>query len=139
VRLEARARHRLRRHCDKGASIDTMYANHNEYPGAFTVMFKEPAGYDSENKNWFWAKYTANGEIMKNPKGTLLAGRAAKGTDAGRIACHTVMCVADLEVLLKSKARRGGYVRCRHQVAQATKRPEMIHMVMVVCSRTGVR
>ena len=85
----------------KGATVDIVYANPNKYLGAYTVMFKKPAGYDPENKNWFWAKYTANGEIMKNPKGMLLAGRVAKGMDKGCIACHTATGGADLEVLTK--------------------------------------
>ena len=88
-------------HSAKGADVDTVYANPNKYLGAYTVMFKKPAGYDPENKNWFWAKYTPNGEIMKNPKGMLLAGRIAKGTDEGCIACHTVVGGDNLEALLK--------------------------------------
>ncbi len=88
-------------HGGESATIDTVYANPNKYIGAYTVMFKKPAGYDPENKNWFWAKYTANGEIMKNPKGMWLAGRVAKGTDEGCIACHTVVGGDDLEALLK--------------------------------------
>ena len=37
---------------------------------------------------WFWAKYKKDGSIDKNPKGAKLAGRVAKGKDAGCIACH---------------------------------------------------
>ena len=88
-------------HGGEGATIDTVYANPNKYLKAYTVMFKKPAGYDPDNKNWFWAKYTSNGEIMKNPKGMLLAGRVAKGTDEGCIACHKVVGGDDLEALLK--------------------------------------
>ena len=64
-------------------------------------MFKKQAGYDPENKNWFWAKYMPNGDIMKNPNGMRLAGRVAKGTDKGCIVCHTVLGGDDREVLLK--------------------------------------
>jgi hypothetical protein len=88
-------------HGGKGATVDTVYANPNKYLGAYTVMFKKPDGYDPENKNWFWAKYMPNGEIIKNPKGMLLAGRVAKGMDEGCIACHTVVGGDNLEVLLK--------------------------------------
>ena len=62
-------------------------------PDAFmtsiTVMFKRETGYDEDNKNWFWAKYTPNGELLKNPKGMALAGRVAKGKKGGCIACHS--------------------------------------------------
>ena len=44
--------------------------------------------YDPDNQNWFWAKYLPNGSLDKNPKGMQLAGRVAKGADAGCIACH---------------------------------------------------
>jgi hypothetical protein len=53
-----------------------------------TVMFRREAGYDADNKNWFWAKYLADGQIIKAPPG-FLAGRVLKGMDAGCIKCHT--------------------------------------------------
>lgn len=56
--------------------------------GAVTVMFKREAGYDSDNQNWFWAKYLPDGSLDKNPKGMQLAGRVAKGANQGCIACH---------------------------------------------------
>lgn len=57
--------------------------------GAVTVMFRREAGYDEDNKNWFWAKYLPNGDLDKNPKDMQLAGRVAKGADVGCIACHS--------------------------------------------------
>lgn len=57
---------------------------------AITVMFQREAGYDADHDNWYWVKYLADGSLDKNPAGTLLAGRVAKGNDeAGCIACHT--------------------------------------------------
>lgn len=56
---------------------------------AVTVMFRREAGYDDDNKNWFWAKYLPNGDLDKNPKDMQLAGRVAKGADVGCIACHS--------------------------------------------------
>ena len=51
-------------------------------------MFKRQR-YDPEDKDWFWAKYTPAGELMKNPKDMALAGMVAKGNDTtGCIACH---------------------------------------------------
>ena len=56
---------------------------------AVTIMLQREAGYDADNNNWFWVKYSPDGSIDKNPKGTAMAGRVAKGMDAGCIACHT--------------------------------------------------
>ncbi|WP_159587660.1 cytochrome P460 family protein [Chelativorans xinjiangense] len=56
---------------------------------AVTVMFRREAGYDTDNKNWFWAKYLPNGSLDQNPAGMQLAGRVAKGADQGCIACHS--------------------------------------------------
>jgi len=55
---------------------------------AVTVMAQREAGYDSDNNNWFWAKYDPDGSISKNDKDMALAGRVAKGMDMGCIACH---------------------------------------------------
>ena len=52
-------------------------------------MFQREDGYDSDNQNWFWAKFTPDGGLDKNPKGMMLAGRVAKGKPKGCIACHT--------------------------------------------------
>ena len=57
------------------------------------------AGYDPENKDWFWAKYLPSGELDKNPNGMQLAGRVAKGAEVGCIACHTAAGGEDLETL----------------------------------------
>jgi len=59
-----------------------------KYMTSITVMFRREKGYDPENKNWFWAKYSPDGKLMKNPKGMALAGRVAKGSDKACIACH---------------------------------------------------
>ncbi len=55
---------------------------------AITVMFRRETGYDSENQDWFWVKYKADGSLDTNPKGLKLAGRIAKGMPQGCIACH---------------------------------------------------
>ncbi|MFQ5491051.1 MAG: hypothetical protein ACE5GE_10045, partial [Phycisphaerae bacterium] len=54
-----------------------------------TIMLQRETGYDSDNDNWFWVKYSPKGEVMKNPKDMLLAGRVAKGMSAGCISCHS--------------------------------------------------
>lgn len=61
----------------------------DKFTTSVTVMFKMEPGYDTENKDWFWAKFLPDGTMDKNPKGMSLAGRVAKGADQGCIACHT--------------------------------------------------
>ena len=56
---------------------------------AITVMFQREQGYDSDNDNWFWAKYMPDGSLDKGPNDMPLAGRVAKGMDMGCIACHS--------------------------------------------------
>lgn len=70
-------------------TLEQVANNPTKYMTSITVMFKREKGYDSENKDWFWAKYGPNGQLMKNPKGMALAGRVAKGSDKACIACHS--------------------------------------------------
>jgi len=63
--------------------------NPDAFMTSITVMFKREAGYDEDNKNWFWAKYQPTGQLLKNPKGMALAGRVAKGKKVACIACHS--------------------------------------------------
>ena len=63
---------------------------------AVTVMFRREKGYDSDNADWFWAKYLPDGSLDTNPKGAALAGRVAKGAPKGCIACHRAAPVGDL-------------------------------------------
>lgn len=72
----------------EGVSIDNVSANRNKYIKAVTVMFKREKGYDSDNQDWFWAKYKPDGSLDKNPAGMALAGRVAKGKPKGCISCH---------------------------------------------------
>ncbi|HHJ35622.1 MAG TPA: hypothetical protein ENJ87_07640 [Gammaproteobacteria bacterium] len=72
----------------KGVSIKAVQADRSKYLKSITVMAKREAGFDPEDKNWFWVKYKPNGQLHNNPKGMLLAGRVAKGMDKGCIACH---------------------------------------------------
>jgi hypothetical protein len=72
-----------------GVTADEVMANPAAHLGAITVMFRREAGYDTDNKDWFWVKFLPDGSIDKNPKGMRLAGKVAKGMDVGCIACHT--------------------------------------------------
>ncbi len=78
-----------------GVSKNTVANDPARFLKAVTIMLKRP-GYDPENKDWFWAKYKASGEIDTNPKGVKLAGKIAKGKPVGCIACHTAAPGGDM-------------------------------------------
>lgn len=74
-----------------GVSVDSVKSNPKKYLKAVTVMFKREAGYDAEDKDWFWAKYKPDGSLHVKEKMMMeipLAGRVAKGKDEGCISCH---------------------------------------------------
>jgi hypothetical protein len=71
-----------------GLTVKDVINDPAKYLKAVTVMLKRERGYDIENLDWFYVKYDAQGALMKNPKGASLAGRIAKGTSTGCIACH---------------------------------------------------
>jgi hypothetical protein len=84
----------------EGVTLEDVYANPDKYLAAYTVMFKREKGYDTENKDWFWAKFDPKGNLdSMMPGGPKLAGRVAKGMPDGCIACHVGAGGADLEVL----------------------------------------
>jgi hypothetical protein len=72
----------------KGVGVEAVEESRAKHLAAVTVMFKREKGYDSDNLDWFWAKYKKDGSIDNNPKGAKLVGRVAKGKEAGCIACH---------------------------------------------------
>lgn len=80
-------------------SVEEVYDDPISNLAAITIMFKRESGYDTEDQDWFWAKYLPSGVLDKNPKGMQLAGRVAKGADEGCIACHTAAGGEDLETL----------------------------------------
>lgn len=69
-------------------TLEDVINKPDSYLQAITVMFQREKGYDSDNKDWFYAKYAPDGSLMNNPKGMPLAGRVAKGMPTGCIACH---------------------------------------------------
>jgi len=69
-------------------TVSDVEKNPDQYLKAVTIMFKRKAGYDPENKDWFYTKFSPTGAVLTNPKGMQLAGRVAKGADKGCIACH---------------------------------------------------
>ncbi len=72
------------------SNIDIMnIINHpSMYLKSISVMFKRKDGYDSDNKNWFYAQYNTNGAIMRSAQGFKLAGKIAKSSTRGCISCH---------------------------------------------------
>ncbi len=78
-----------------GVSKDAVANNPAKWLKAVTVMLKRP-GYDPDNKDWFWVKFKASGEVDSNPKGMKLAGMVAKGKPQGCIACHTAAPGGDM-------------------------------------------
>lgn len=72
----------------EGVSADEALVDPDKHLGAYTVMFRREAGYDADNKDWFWVKYLPDGSPDKTPEGMPMAGQIAKGMDEGCIACH---------------------------------------------------
>ena len=73
----------------EGIDAEMIQMDPSKHLAAVTVMFRREAGYDTDNADWFWVKYLPDGTLDKNPKGMRLAGRVAKGAEAGCIACHS--------------------------------------------------
>jgi len=78
-----------------GVSKSAVADDPAKFLKALTVMYKRK-GYDMDTKDWFWAKYLADGSLDKNPKGMMLAGKVAKGAPKGCIACHTAAPGGDM-------------------------------------------
>lgn len=81
----------------EGVSQEAASKNPGKFLAAVTIMVQREPGYDKENNDWFWVKYKGDGSIEKNDAGVAMAGRVAKGSDKGCIACH-------------SHAKQGDYV-----------------------------
>lgn len=69
-------------------TVESVATFPRESLDSITVMFQREAGYDPENKNWFWVKYGPGGTVLENQRHTKLAGRIARGADVGCLACH---------------------------------------------------
>lgn len=73
----------------RGVSKEEAAKEPAKWLKAVTIMLQRESDYDSDNQNWFWAKFSPSGKLEKNPAGALLAGRVAKGMPKGCISCHT--------------------------------------------------
>lgn len=72
----------------KSATVESVAEHPKEFLESITVMVQRDAGYDPDNGDWFWCKFEPGGSVENNPAGTPLAGRVAKGSNKGCIACH---------------------------------------------------
>ncbi len=72
----------------EGITMGKVEQDPSQWLAAVTIMVQREEGYDSENMDWFWAKYGSDGTLDTNPNGMKLAGRVAKGMNQGCIACH---------------------------------------------------
>ncbi len=78
-----------------GVSVSSVEAERAKFLTSMTVMYQREAGYDEDNKNWFWVKYKPDGQVERKViKGNeiALAGRVIKGKthedNGGCIYCH---------------------------------------------------
>ena len=69
-------------------SVSSVADNPDLNLDAVTVMYRRAAGYDRDNLDWFWVKYSADGSLQTNPDGVELAGRIGKNPADACIACH---------------------------------------------------
>lgn len=72
----------------ESVSVSSVADNPDLNLAAVTVMFRRAEGYDNENLDWFWAKYSSDGSLQTNPAGVRLAGRIGKNPQDACIACH---------------------------------------------------
>ncbi len=72
----------------ESVSVSSVADNPDLNLAAVTVMFRRAEGYDSENLDWFWAKYSSDGSLQTNAQGVRLAGRIGKNPEDACIACH---------------------------------------------------
>jgi hypothetical protein len=72
----------------EGVTLEMVKESPAEYLMAVTPMLQREEGYDPDNKDWFWVKFSPDGSIDKTDKDVAIAGRFAKGMPMGCIACH---------------------------------------------------
>ncbi|MBD3163203.1 MAG: hypothetical protein GF328_13960 [Candidatus Latescibacteria bacterium] len=73
---------------DGAIIIKENYAKKSEDALKSLTVMQKREGYAPDHGDWFWVKYGPDGEVMANENGVKLAGRVAKGTGKGCIACH---------------------------------------------------
>jgi hypothetical protein len=76
-------------------TVESVKNNRAKYLSSITIMYQRESGYDKDNRNWFWAKYTPGGGLFqKKIEGKIIqmAGRIWKGKtidqNKGCLYCH---------------------------------------------------
>ena len=76
-------------------TVESVKNNRAKYLSSITIMYQRESGYDKDNRNWFWAKYTPDGGLFqKKIEGKIIqmAGRIWKGKNIdqnkGCLYCH---------------------------------------------------
>jgi len=87
----------------EGVTIKQVIADPKKHLAWITVMFKREKGFDAANKDWFWAKYSANGGYDKHivTKTPLVGKVGSRNSGGGCIGCHTG---ADPDMVLDRKS-----------------------------------
>ncbi|MEM9358964.1 MAG: hypothetical protein AAGB04_22510 [Pseudomonadota bacterium] len=86
-------------HRKKGATVQSVYDTPNKFLSGYTVMFENEAGYDPDNRNWFWVHYNVAGKVNRAANGLAVAGRVGKFSNYGCISCHRKIGGQDFEAL----------------------------------------
>jgi len=80
----------------KQLSVAEVEKDRARYLDSISVMYKREAGYDSEDKDWFWAQYQPDGQLAVMHKMGMrmaMAGKMMKGVtpdkNRGCIYCHS--------------------------------------------------
>ena len=73
----------------RGVTEDGIKADPETWHKSVTFMVQRERGYDTEGRDWFYAKYE-HGELARAKDGKPLAGRIGKGeTRGGCVSCHS--------------------------------------------------
>ncbi len=77
-------------------SVADVERDRAKYLDSISVMFQRAAGYDTENRNWFWVQYQPDGQLFTMRKMGMkitMAGKLMKGAspdkNRGCIYCHS--------------------------------------------------
>jgi hypothetical protein len=78
-----------------GVTVESVKRNRSRYLSSITIMYQRESGYDTDNSDWFWAKYHPDGSLyQKKVEGKIMqmAGRIWKGKtmeqNRGCLYCH---------------------------------------------------
>jgi len=76
-------------------TVESVKRSRSKYLSSITIMYQRESGYDTDNQDWFWAKYNPDGSLyQKKVEGKIMqmAGRIWKGEtmeqNRGCLYCH---------------------------------------------------